>query len=95
MAHRNAVADGYSIKLKGDSARFANCLLDHLCYLIEVNVTGHNLTEAVCNTDKRLFHIQITDTAGMKKCAVRRTLKSFLDHIAFHNQVSPKKCKTS
>jgi hypothetical protein len=90
MAHRNAVADCYSIEFERYATRIADGLLNYFGNLIEVNMARHNLTEAVGNAYKRLLHIGITQTARTHQTPVRGTLKTLFHHITIHYQVSPK-----
>jgi hypothetical protein len=90
VPHSNAVADGYSIKFERYATRIADGLLDHPGNFIEVNMTRHNLTEAVGNAYKRLLHIGITQAARTHQAPVRGTLKTLFHHITIHFQVSPK-----
>jgi hypothetical protein len=90
MAHSNPVTDRYGVKFKRGPARAADRGLDHLRNLVEVNVAGDYLAEAVGNTDKRLVDVGITETAGVQQSAMWRPLKTLFDCVALHDLVSPK-----
>jgi hypothetical protein len=85
MAHGNAVADRYRIKLKSRTSRFPNRLFDYFGNFIQVDMARYNLAEAVGYTDKRLVNIVVSEPARMKQSPVRRPLKFLLDRITSHN----------
>jgi hypothetical protein len=89
MAHSNSVTDRDGIEFKGGSARASNGGLDYFSHFIEVDVSRHDFTEAVGNTDKRLVYISIVQAASVKKAAMPRPLEALLDYITFHYLVSP------
>ncbi len=89
MAHSNAVADRYRIKFKRGPVGVANRVLDHLCNLIEMNVAGDYLSEAVGDADDGLVDVGVFKAAGVKQGTVRGPLETLFDCITFHNPVSP------
>jgi hypothetical protein len=90
MPHRNAVADRNRIEFKRDAAGLANGILDNLGDLVEVNMSGHYLAEAVGDSDKRLVDVGLSQAAGAKQAPVGRPLKAFFNRITSHNPDSPK-----
>jgi hypothetical protein len=84
MAHRDSVADGYCVELKGHAARFSHGLFDNLRHLVEMDMAGDYLAKAVCDGDKWLVDVSVGYTAGVKQPAVRRSLKAALYCVASH-----------
>jgi hypothetical protein len=84
MAHRDSVADGYSIELERHAARLSYGLFDNLCHLVEMDMAGDYLAKAVGDGDEWLVDISIGYTAGVKQSAVRRSLKTALYCVASH-----------
>jgi hypothetical protein len=65
MAHRDSVADGYCVELKGHAARFSHGLLDNLRHLVEVDMAGDYLAKAVGDGNEWFVDISVADTAGV------------------------------
>jgi hypothetical protein len=84
MSHRDAVADGYCVELKGDAARLTDGLLDNLGHFVQMNVAGDYLAETVGDGDKGFVDISVTYTAGVQQGAVWRPLKTFFYCVASH-----------
>jgi hypothetical protein len=84
MSHRDSVAYCYCIELEGHAARLAHGLLDNPGYLVEMNVAGNYLAKAICDGDKGLVDIGFGYSAGVKKPAVGRSLKTALYFVASH-----------
>jgi hypothetical protein len=85
MAHSDAVADGDGVEFKRDSTGLANGLLDDLGDLIKMDVTRHYFAETVGDADERFVDVGITEAAGVKQAAMRRSLKTFFYCVTSHN----------
>jgi hypothetical protein len=84
MAHRDSVADGYRVELKGHAARLTHGLFDNLGHLVEMDMAGNYLAKAVGDGNEWFVDVSIADTAGVKQPAVRRSLKTALYCVASH-----------
>jgi hypothetical protein len=84
MAHSDAVADCDGVEFKRDAAGLANGLLDEQGDLIKMDVARHYFAETVGDADERFVDVGVTEAAGVKQAAMRRSLKTFFYCIASH-----------
>ncbi len=64
MAHRDAVVDGDGVEFGAPAARGVDHLLHPLANLVQVDVPGHELGEAVDDGDDGLFEISLAHSVG-------------------------------
>ena len=73
----------------GTPPAVADGLFDDLGHLVQVDMAGHDLAEAVGDADERLIDIGIAHAAGMEQSPVRRPLETLFDLVTSHSQSTP------
>ncbi|MCP9966416.1 hypothetical protein LUX57_16005 [Actinomadura madurae] len=79
MTHRDAVVHGDGVELAGHAAGLADRAGDDLADLVQVDVAGHELGEAVGHRDDRLAEVLAFDAAGPHERAGARHVPAMGD----------------